>query len=119
VQFHFTTIRAFEWRGDIAGTGQAATFAEGWLDEMHLGTAVRADEAIARRGMFGPAKLADFGIKECEPNIEASPHSFKQRRHREMVNGAAAILGSSQAKARVGSCSHGANTAPPTNTTAM
>jgi hypothetical protein len=66
MQFHFAAVGAFKRRGQVAGIGQAATFAKRRAYETHLRPAVAADEAIARRRVMFAAKLAGFGIKKSE-----------------------------------------------------
>src|SRR5258706_3280070 len=70
VQFHLTAVRALKRRGQIAGVGQAAAFAERRTDEAHLRPATRANEAILLRRPFRLAKLADFGIEKAEAGVE-------------------------------------------------
>jgi len=65
MQFHFAAIGAFEFVGDSALEGQAATFAKRRLDKAHLLPAARADETFGTRGALRAAKLTDVGIEEA------------------------------------------------------
>ncbi len=71
MQFHFTAIRAFKRRGEVAGIGQTAAFAKRRFNETNLRAATRTDKAVLGRGVFRATKLAGFGIEKCEADIEA------------------------------------------------
>ena len=87
VQFHFPAVGAFERRGEIAGIGQAAAFAKRRLDEPDLGPAGRTDKAVPGRRAISPAKLAGFGIKKGQADVEVLPEGFGQGSHKGMAKG--------------------------------
>ena len=85
MQLHLAAVRAFKWRGQIAGVGQAAAFAKRRADEAHLRPAMPADKAIARRRGLFAAKLAGFGIKKSEADIEPVLNWRGERSHLGIV----------------------------------
>ena len=85
MQFHFTAVRAFKNRGDVAFKRHAAAFAERRSDEADLGPAFRADKTALGRGAFRFANPADFRIKKSEAGVEPASDWRGNRTHGGIV----------------------------------